>query len=144
MLDVSKEEEFALIKSLFERINPGNTGMEVLKRLYPEACEEIIANAAFHLFVDGPGALFDLLANIELFLQEKADNIYGYDWHVLYHIYNWHIQERMLSISKGNIASEFYELENMIKNKEKRSVVLHQLKRVKEYIDGSKSPPDFD
>jgi hypothetical protein len=138
------DEKIEMVKILFKREDRLKDGMNVLRILYPEADEKIIHTAAFELFLEGSWSILNLLVELELFLQKKTDNIYGLDSEILLCLYNWSIKEKLLMISKGGIIDEFVELEEMIKNREKRKPILNQLERVKDLLDGLTSPPDWE
>ena len=84
MVNITIDDKIKLVQSLFKRINHKKLAMELFKKKYPQASENIISTLAFHLYVDGHVALLDMLCELELFLSgEKDDICYGHIFEVI-------------------------------------------------------------
>jgi hypothetical protein len=92
----SVDEKRALARAYLDRraASP-EEHMAHLRRLYPDAAEELLDALRFHLFVDLPGALVDLMAEMELILRDRDRrlDLFGEAYHLVYHLYNYALLE---------------------------------------------------
>src|SRR5476651_2256519 len=83
-------ETLELIQSLLRRPDLKEAATKAFKEKFPDAPQEMIDSAFYHVFADGVGAALEWVAATEQFLRNPASGIdYGSTWHLVYHIYNW-------------------------------------------------------
>lgn len=75
--DRDRQERLELAIALLRRDGDVPAATRALRKAYPTAPEEMIRTAVHHLYVDGPEAALDWLAESELFLRGDIDEI-GY------------------------------------------------------------------
>ena len=113
----------------------------MLQRRYPDAPEELLRSAAFHLYWKLPEVLRDTLAQIELALRESDPELHwGVVSDALYHLYNWLQVEALLPWGKQAVWEELEELRELIKADDKDGA-MGTLKRLMDQIGGSASEP---
>ena len=93
----------ALLDALLDR---GSDRIEVARETfrfkYPEATEQMVSAAVFHLFTDGVDACVQWLADLERFLSDPDHQLcHGASSHLLYHVYNWHQLESLMPHGKS-------------------------------------------
>lgn len=99
---MTRQDSRALLDRLLDR-GPDciDRAREVFRRKYPEATDQMIAAAVFHLFADGIDACVEWLADLERFLADPEHKLcHGTSSHLLYHVYNWHQLESLMPHAK--------------------------------------------
>ena len=100
---MSSDDSRALLDAL---LNRGSGRIEVaretFRRKYPEATEQMVSAAVFHLFTDGVDACVEWLIDLERFLSDPDHQLcHGASSHLLYHVYNWHQLESLMPHGKS-------------------------------------------
>ena len=92
-----------LLDSLLDRgPNRIELARVTFRRKYPEATDQMISAAVFHLFTDGIDACVEWLADLERFLADPNHKLcHGTSSHLLYHVYNWHQLESLMPHGKS-------------------------------------------
>lgn len=138
------EESRAAVLALLDR-GPNRTELarEMFRRKYPNATEQMISAAVFHLYVDGIDAAVGWLADLEHFLADPDHELsFGASSHLLYHVYNWHQLESLMPHGKVGMHElvddiiEFADDSDIVSIKRAAS-------ELKALLDGKDEPPDF-
>ena len=100
---MTSDDSRALLEALLERGSDRNElARDVFRRKYPEATDQMVSAAVFHLFTDGVDACVDWLADLERFLSDPNHQLcHGTSSHLLYHVYNWHQLESLMPHGKS-------------------------------------------
>jgi len=84
------EEKLSLAIASMRRSDARASGLEVLKKRFPSAPQAMLDSAVFHLYLELPRALRDLLAQIELSITKPEEHLHwGVTYEALYHLYNY-------------------------------------------------------
>jgi len=141
-LNPQQRRELAL--SLLDRSDVDVQAAKAFRRAYPTAPEEMIRTAVFHVYVDGPGAVIDWLADAELFLCDPNHKLsVGTTFHLLYHIYNWHQFRALLPIGTSEILQLLKELKETAADGELEAVQ-QSVGELEEIFEGHVNHPDFE
>ncbi len=140
---LSREERWELARALFERADAPCDARAAFRRKYPTAPKEMIDTAAFHVYVDGPEAVLDWLADAELFLRDPDHKLCcGVTWHLLYHVYNWHQFEALLPDGTSGVLGLLADLKQFAEDGELEGVQ-QTVKELERMFDGNVDCPDF-
>ena len=140
---LSHEERRKLALALLARPKRDVQGLEAFRKAHPNAPEEMIRTAAFHLYVDGPDAAVDFLADAELFLRDPAHEMsLGPAWELLYHVYNWLQFQELLPSSRQDVLDLLAELKQFVAEDD-RAAIVRTAEELEDVLGGSRTPPDF-
>ena len=140
----SEAERQELALALLARPQRIEEGRAALRRKYPSAPDEMINTASHHLYVDGPGAVVDFLAEAELAIRDAAYEVgYGTSWHLLHHVYNWLQFRALIPEGKSDVLDLLSQMEQAVAENDP-DFVLATVKELRDVIDGNRGPPDFD
>ncbi|MEM7559847.1 MAG: hypothetical protein AAF394_12070, partial [Planctomycetota bacterium] len=111
---------------------------------YPEATEQMLSAAVYHLFADGVDACVEWLAELERFLRDDDHTLsHGFSWHLLHHVYNWHQLESLMPHGK----SAMYDLlDEILESASENDMdgVCQSAKEFKAILDGDDSAPSVE
>ncbi len=117
-------------------------GLTALRAEFPQAPDQALRSATFHLYTELPEALFELLAEIAESREGSArPPDLGLIWHALYHLYNFIQIQALLPWSRIDISEEIRDSVKTIETGDTE----HALSRLRELlnrVDGAVSPPD--
>jgi hypothetical protein len=140
-LSVEQRRELAL--ALLARSDIGKDGLEALRKQYPSVPDAMLHTAAHHVYVDGPGAVLDFLADAELAIREPHHEVdYGPASEVLYHLFNWLQLRAIFPEGKQDLLDLVDELDKLVRAKD-WDAVAGISEELKDVIEGSRSPPDM-
>ena len=141
---LSAEERKELAWALLRRPRRGVNGLEAFRLKYPSAPAAMLATAVHHVYVDGPDAVIDFLAEAELAIREPAHEIgYGTSWHLLYHVYNWLQFRAILPEGKTDLVELVKQLKQAVAEDD-RDFIVATLQELGDLVDGSRQAPDFE
>lgn len=141
---MTKDECVALAISLLDRTDVAERGTAILRGGFPDAPDEAIRAAAFHLYRDLPPALIELLADIELSLREPSRLVNeGTAWHVMYHIYNWLQLAALIPWARDDIGAEVREAIAGLENAD-TEFALRVLRGLARLLEGGRFPPTIE
>lgn len=87
---IPEEEKLKLAVALARRTDRAELGLERLKVRFPGAPDEVLSSGAYHLYSELVSSFVDVLAHIELSLQDPSHAVdEGLLYHPAYHLYNW-------------------------------------------------------
>ena len=135
-----------IIGRLLSRRDRSKRAEQRLGQIHPEAPEKAISTLAFHMYTDGTGALVDLLTEQEEFLAGARDDLsYGTVHHVLYHLYNYLLAERLLAPDRHEIATDLRDvLWQVAEAQPDLGAIKSQLESICGRLEGHESPPSID
>lgn len=110
---------------------------------YPDAPDQMISAAVFHVYTDGIDAALEWLADAERFLRNPQQEFgYGTSVHLLYHVYNWHQLHALMPLGRSGVTESLDELSKLAKEGDLDGVqqVVAELKAA---FEASLMPPDF-
>jgi hypothetical protein len=140
-LSANRRRELAL--ALLARGNADVDGLAALRHRYPAAPDSMLHTAVHHLYVDGPQAVLDFLADAELAIQDPSHEIgYGPASELLYHVYNWLLFRAIIPEGKADLLDLLAQLEHAVKDDD-RELVLATVAELRDVIDGSRQPPEM-
>ena len=114
---------------------------ETLRRKYPNATEQMISAAAFHLFTDGIDACVEWLADLERFLADPEHELcVGTSSHLLYHVYNWHQLESLMPHGKQKMHDMIDEIIESAADNDMESIK-RSAAEFKNLLEGHDRPP---
>ena len=143
---LSTDETLELLASVMQRsaIDRQEAAVEILRKKYPDAPDEMLRTAAFHVYFDLPTQMIDFAVKIELSLRKnEANDFYGEIFGILYNLYNALMFERLVPEGKAGLIEQLDEIQECLKAKD-YDCVQHGVEVLKRALDGSESPPDFD
>jgi hypothetical protein len=139
------DEHRALAHAYLDRphLSP-EEGLARLRRRYPNASEKLLDALRFHLLVDLPGALVDLMAEMELFLREddRPLDLFGEATHLVYHLYNYSLLESLVPTGR----EELFDLVRAAKeclDGDDREGASNTITKLQELIESSVVPPSI-
>ena len=141
-MDRSRADKLEIVRSLFSRPKPQEDAVNLFKKKYPTASDEIRHTLAHHLYVDGHDDLLDMLCELELFLRGETSHIdYGVISSVIYHLYNYKLIEGMMPDSAQDVIDDIKEVKSLI-NEEKPDIesINKILDDLTDIMEGSSSP----
>ena len=142
MVRRTKEESIRLAEALFSR-GQFDGGLAHLKSAYPDAPEEAVRSAAFHLYNELPLALLNLSAELEASLREETLPNHGAVWHVIYHLYNWLQFVAIAPWARKDFMDELNEISEALGSDDK-DFALSTLRRLLGRLKGESNPPEPD
>ncbi len=141
--DLAPEERRELALSLLNRSDRAKVARGAFRQAYPNAPEEMIHTAVHHLYVDGPVAAVDWLAEAELFLRDPAQEIgYGPTLHLLDHAYNWLQFQALLPEGKAELLALVRQLKEFADDGDMEAV-RETVAELESTLEGNRSAPDF-
>jgi hypothetical protein len=141
----SSADSRALLASLLQR-GPERIELarEMFRRKYPEATEQMVSAAVFHLFADGIDACVVWLADLERFLSDPDHKLcYGSSSHLLYHVYNWHQLEALIPHGKSGMHDLLDDILQFAAEDDMESVK-RAAAEFKNLLEGHDQPPTSD
>jgi hypothetical protein len=110
-----KPETWELIVALLQRADLWDAAHKAFKKRFPDAPQEMIDAAAYHVFTDGIGAALEWVASTEQFLRDPTKGIdYGTTAHLLYHLYNWQQFEALLPIGRSGVVERLEDMKQFL------------------------------
>ena len=143
---LSQEETLELLASVMKRraIDRQETAVEMLRKKYPAAPDEMLRVSAFHLYFDLPTQMIELAAKIELSLRNKdAGDFYVEISCTMYNLYNALMFERIVPEGTAGLLEHLEDIQECLDAKDLDNVQ-NNLDRLKRALSGSESAPDFD
>jgi hypothetical protein len=124
---------------------PRPSGEEIISRLqklYPDASAQLLDALRFHLFVDLPQAIVDLMAQMELFLrdQDRGLSLHGRATHLIYHLYNYSLLQSLLPTGKQKLVELIEDTKACLDDADYDGAA-RTIAELKELIDGGITPP---
>ncbi len=142
--DFTEAERQELALALLARPRRSEEGRAAFRRKYPRAPEEMIATATHHVYVDGPGAVVDFLADAELAIRDPSHEIdYGTSWHLLHHVYNWLQFRALLPDGKSDIVDLLNQMDQAVAENDPE-FILATVQELRAVVEGNRGPPDFE
>ena len=140
------DEKIERIRHLLQRADRPKKAEQRLRKLHPEAAGKAISTLAFHMYTDGSLALVDLLVQQEEFLAGVRTEVsYGAIHHVLYHLYNYTLAERLLVPDRQEIAADLRDvLSEVAEEPPDLAAIKGQLTALCAKLEGHDSPPSLD
>jgi hypothetical protein len=143
---LSPEQRLALAVSLLRRdpLERRDVSIEFIRKKYPHAADSLVNSIAHHLYWTLPTDFCDLLAYIELCMQDREHHSHnGLIYGVLYNLYNLTQAEALVPDSRQGIFDWLTQLKECIESDD-REGALATLKSLMEKFESSESPPDFE
>lgn len=141
-LTEAERQELAL--ALLERPRRSEEGRAAFRRKYPCAPEEMINTATHHVYVDGPGAVVDFLAEAELAIRDPSHEIdFGTSWHLLHHVYNWLQFRALLPAGKSDVIDLLSQMEQAVAENDPE-FILATVRELRDVVEGNRGAPDFE
>ncbi|MBK6779904.1 MAG: hypothetical protein IPG75_10070 [Gemmatimonadetes bacterium] len=141
---LNSDERRAMALALLARPQRGKDGLAAFHRKYPLAPAEMICTAAHHVYVDGPDAVINFLADAELAIRDPQHEIdYGPTWEVLYHLYNWLQFRAILPDGTADVISLLKQLKQAVAEDD-REFIVSTAQELENVLEGSRQPPDVD
>lgn len=140
----SADDEWHFAEAILQRgADSSELARAAFRRAYPDAPEEMIAAAAFHVFTDGIDAAREWLADAERFLRDPSRRLcFGATWHLIYHLYNWLQLQSLMPQARAGVL-EF--LDEIAENAEKGDIeaIKKTVQDLKDLVRGHGDPPAF-
>ncbi len=141
---LSSDERLALARALLARPTRAADGRASLRRRYPSAPEAMIDSATHHVYVDGPEAVVDFLADAELAIRDPAHELdQGVAYHVLDHVYNWLQFRTLLPEAKTDMLALLDQIEEAVKDDD-RDYLLASIAEFRRLLEATRNAPDFE
>ncbi len=141
---LSRDERWELAHALLHRSDAPSDGEAAFRSKYPTAPDEMIRTATYHVYVDGPDAVLNWLADAELFLRDPEHDLCGgVTFDLLYHVYNWHQFRALLPDGKPGLLELLAEIRQFAGDGELEAVQ-QSVKHLEEVLEGHIDYPDFD
>lgn len=142
--NLNRAERWELAKALMDRADAPSDGKAAFRRAYPTATDEMVHSAAFHVYVDGPEAVVDWLADAELFLRDPNHSLCSAtSWHLLYHVYNWHLLEALMPHGRPGVLARLKDIKELAAQGDFEAV-RHEAEQLEEMFGATVSPPSVD
>lgn len=140
---LAPEERWELALALLNRSDRAKVARDAFRQAYPNAPEEMIHTAVHHLYVDGPVAAVDWLAEAELFLRDPAQEIgYGPTLHLLDHAYNWLQFRALLPEGKAELLELVRQLKEFTDDGDMEAI-RQTVAELESALEGNRPAPDF-
>ncbi len=137
---LSFEEQIELIRALLARGDREADGLVILRRLYPRAPEAMLHTAAYHLWVEAPLAALQLAAETEVALRRGDTGVFGAQYEVLDHVYNWLQLEALLPEGHHGLLEDIRDARSSIESGNLEAA-LKTLDGLKQRLEGDLSLP---
>ena len=139
---LSDDERRELAFALLARPTRISDGRAALRGKYPDAPQTMINTATHHVYVDGPGAVLDFLADAELAIRDPSHEIdYGPAYHLIYHVYNWLQFRALLPEGRTDMLELVKQLREAVDEKDDE-FIQRTLVELEELLDGNLDLPD--
>ena len=139
---LSDAERRQLALALLARPSRIEDGRSALRAKYPDAPQSMIDTATHHVYVDGPGAVLDFLADAELAIRDPSHEIdYGAAYHLIHHVYNWLQFRALLPEGRADVLELVRQLRQAIDEKDEKFIQL-TLTELEDILDGNRDLPD--
>lgn len=134
------------VRALFARADASDVAIARFRECFPGVDDEILKTLVFHLYVDGQGAMLDMLWDLEMFLRGEHKSIdYGAVFHVIYHLYNYLLIEKLMPITMQDVIDELQEAQELLKEESPDlEGVAETLERLERLVKGATFPPDIE
>ncbi len=143
---LSPEQRLDLAVALLRRdpLSRRDTSFEFVRKHYPDAADDLIHSIAHHLYWTLPTDVCDLLAYIELCMQDREHHSHnGLIYGVLYNLYNLMQAERLIPDGRQDVFDSLTEVKECLEADD-RDGALATLKGLIEKFEANESPPDFE
>jgi hypothetical protein len=138
------EEKLSLAIGSMRRSDARASGLEVLKKRFPSAPQAMLDSAIFHLYLELPRALRDLLAQIELSITKPEGHLHwGVTYEALYHLYNYLQLEALMPGAQQHLLDHVRDLKDCLTEKNLEGAV-KVLEDIENHLEACIPPPDFD
>jgi hypothetical protein len=137
------DDPWQQIRRLLERPDRARRAEELWRLRHPEAPAAAISTLAFHMFVDGTDALVALLVEQEELLAGQREELGdGTIHHVLYHLYNFLLAERLLAPGRAELAEDLHDvLTELAAESPDLGAIRSQLRALCARLEGHDPPP---
>lgn len=136
-----KQETLNLVHALLQRKDVLQEAAVAFRTKYPDAPQQMIDTAVYHVFTDGIAAVMEWVAEVELFLRSPNEGLsYGKSWHVLYHIYNWHMFKSVLPVGRTGILERLEDIKTFVASGDNDAAV-DVVKQLEELFQGDVENP---
>ncbi len=140
---LSSDERRELALALIDRVGAPDDAFEAFRKKYPEVPEEMLRTAVFHVYVDGPSAVMDFLADAELAIREQGHELdYGTAYDILYHLFNWLQLRALFPEAKQDLLDLTSDLDELVKSEDWEGVAA-AVEELKNIVQGNRTPPDM-
>ena len=137
------EERRALALALLARTDGPAAGRAAFRQRYPLAPDAMIHTAAHHVYVDGPDAVLNFLAEAELAIREPRHELHrGVVWELLYHAYNWFQFRELLPHGQQEVIDLVAQLRQAVEEND-MAFVRATLENLEDVVGGSESVPEI-
>jgi hypothetical protein len=137
------EQRQKLALDLLARADRSGDGRAAFRRKYPHAPQEMIDTATFHVYVDGPSAVIDFLAEAELAIRDPEHEIeLAPTVELLYHVYNWLQFRELLPQGRSDMLELVKQLRTAL-DEEDPEFLEATLSELEDILQGTRTPPDF-
>src|SRR5262249_15855444 len=118
----------------------GEAAMARLRTSRPEAAHSVLHALRFHLVVEIPGALRDMLAELELYWRDpqRPLDLWGDTLHLLYHLYNYQLVERLAETGRTEVVELVRDIRASFDDDD-REGMKNSLDKLEELLEGGKS-----
>ncbi len=143
---LSQEQRLDLAVALLRRdpLSRRDTSFEFVRKRYPDAADDLVHAIVHHLYWTLPTDFCDLLAYLELCMQERQHHAHsGLIYGILYNLYNLMQAERLVPYGRHDVFDSLKEVTQCLEADD-REGALATLKGLLEKFEGHESPPGFD
>ena len=142
--DLTPEERFALACALLKRPDIRADGLKALRKLYPEAPKEMLDALIYHWYLDLPGTLVSLLAQIELSLQDPLPWFHtALIMDVINYLYKVLQVKALIPYSKGDVIGDLKAIKDSVSREDKADAI-EGIQELIDVFDGSTWPPSIE
>jgi hypothetical protein len=139
---LSDAQRWELARALLTRPQRIADGRAALRAKYPQAPEEMIRTATHHVYVDGPGAVVDFLAEAELAIRDPAHEIgFGTASELLYHVYNWLQFRALLPDGRADVLELVKQMRQAVEENDPE-FIRATLEDLEQVVEGMRDLPD--
>lgn len=136
------DQDLVRATALLRRSDRRGDALKRLRELYPRASDQPLELLAFHLYVDAPDALIAVLSQWEQLLTGERDSLdSGAIYHLLYHLYNGLILQRLLGVEGGDLLELAREALSAAEGDPDLDGLRRSVTLMAAMLGGSASPP---
>jgi hypothetical protein len=143
---LTPDQRLELAVSLLRRdpLARRDSSFEVVRKHYPDASDDLIHSIVHHFYWSLPTDLCDLLAYIELCIQDGQHHAHsGLIHNVLYNLYNLLQAEALVPYGRQGVFDWLNEVKECLESDD-REGALATLKALIEKFESHDSPPDIE
>ena len=134
-----------LVAALFRRSEAELVSLakEAFRHRYPDATDQMLDTAVFHVYRDGIHAAMDWLAATEQFLRDPQSGLdYGATNHLIYHLFNWLQFQSLMPFGRWELLEHLKDAELFLKE-ENPAAALQVIQHLMEHATGDVAPPSL-